>query len=122
MAGGWWLAGYLVVLFYIGWGLVGDWLGIQLAGWLPGCVVAHLAVDAADTVFTCGPVFRVFRLAGGWWLAGYLVVSFYIGWGFRLVGGWLAGYLVVLFYIGWGWLGILVGDWLGIWVGDWLGI
>ena len=54
-----------------------------MAGWLPGCVVAHLAVDAADTVFTCGPVFRVFRLAGGWWL----------------VAGWLPG-CVILYWLG----------------------
>ena len=36
------------------------------------------------SVFTIRVVFRVFRLAGwlaGWWLAGYLVVLFYIGWG-----------------------------------------
>ena len=71
------------------------------AGWLAGYL------DAADTVFTCGPVFRVFRLAGGWWLAGYLVVSFYIGWG--LVGD-LAGWPVAGWQVTWLCHFILDGD------------
>ena len=57
-----------------------------------------------------------FRLVGdiGWGLVGDFEAVYtgavYLEY---LAGGWLAGYLVVLFYIGWGWLDIgwgLVGD------------
>ena len=91
-----WLAGYLVVLFYIGWGywlgiLVGDWFGILVGDHEPG-ILPWTPYSAT------GPRTLLAGLGGPWtpYLAGEPVNSVWPGL------AWLAGYLVVLFYISWG--------------------
>ena len=92
LAGGW-LAGYLVVLFYIGWGSdVVHFFCLAAGG--PGSYILLRNLYSWTAYLAMNPV----CCRGSVYLPWALYLE-YSGW---LVAGWLAGYLVVLFYIGWG--------------------